>query len=331
MSEDILDYALGIDIGGTNLVVGAVSVDGSRVIGEHSQPTDAGRGPDAVVSDLVTMARATIARVAALDPDGEVVGVGIGSPGPLDTARGVVLETPNLGWKEMPLRDRLGAALDLPAVLDNDANCAVLGECWVGAGRGARFAIGMTIGTGIGGGLVLDGRLYHGAGDSAGEIGHMTIDVDGRRCNCGNYGCLEAYASGPAIAMRAVEQLRAGLESRLTTMSDDDFAAITAQTVFEAARAGDDVALDVVRDTAHYLGVGLANLLNIFNPELVVIMGGVTQAGDALFEPLQREVARRAFRSAVDSCRIVPGTLTGLAGVYGAAKVFLDRPVAGGC
>ena len=301
------------------------------MLGEHSQPTDSARGPDAVVSDLVQMARTTADRVAALDPDARIVGVGVGAPGPLDTERGVVLETPNLVWRDMPLRDRLAVALEMPAVLDNDANCAVLGECWVGAGRGARQAIGMTIGTGIGGGLVLDGRLYHGAANSAGEIGHMTIDVDGRRCGCGNYGCLEAYASGPAIAMRAVEQLRAGMESRLSAMSGGNMDAITAQTVFEAARAEDEVALEVVRDTAQYLGVGLANLLNIFNPELVVIMGGVTQAGDALFEPLRREVTRRAFRSAVDSCRIVPGTLAGLAGVYGAAKVFLDRPLAGGC
>jgi glucokinase len=310
--------------------VGAVATDGSRVVGEHSRPTVPSRGPDAVVSEILAMARITMAQVTQHDPDGSILGIGVGSPGPLDTELGVVIETPNLGWKNLPLRDLLSNDLKLPAVLDNDANCAVVGECWVGAGRDARFAIGMTIGTGIGGGLVLDGKLYRGAADSAGEIGHMTIDVDGRRCNCGNYGCLEAYASGPAIARRAVEQLRAGLESRLTIMCEGDLDAITAQTVFEAARAGDDVALDVVRDTAHYLGVGLANLLNIFNPELVVIMGGVTQAGDALFEPLRREVARRAFRSAVDASRIVPGTLTGLAGVYGAARIFLDRPVAGG-
>lgn len=312
-------------------MVGAIAVDGSGIVGDHSRPTAPSRGPDAVLDEIVVMARDTITATRAATSGARILGIGVGSPGPLDTSRGMVLETPNLGWKNMPLRDHLAGALDLPAVLDNDANCAVLGECWVGAGRGARFAIGMTIGTGVGGGLVLDGRLYHGAADSAGEIGHMTIDVDGRRCNCGNYGCLEAYASGPAIAMRAVEQLRAGLESQLTAMCAGDLDAITAQTVYEAARANDDVALDVVRDTAHYLGVGLANLLNIFNPELVVIMGGVTQAGDALFEPLRREVARRAFRSAVDACRIVPGTLTGLAGVYGAAKVYLDDANPGAC
>jgi glucokinase len=209
-------------------------------------------------------------------------------------------------------------------VLDNDANCAILGECWVGSARGARHAIGMTIGTGIGGGLVLDGRLHHGAADCAGEIGHMTIDMDGRRCPCGNYGCLEAYASGPAIAMRAIEEIRTGLESNLIALAGGSVDDITAQTVFAGAKDGDQVARDVVRDTARYLGAGVANLLNIFNPDLVVIAGGVTQAGDLLFEPLRREVARRAFRPAVDACRIVPGTLHGMAGVYGAAKAFLD-------
>ncbi len=300
-----------------------MATDGSRVMGEHSRPTAPARGPDAIVDDLVAMARESIDRLAGLDPDAAILGLGVGAPGPLDTARGVVLLTPNLGWVDMPLRDRLAEALGLDAVLDNDANCAVLGECWVGAARGARHAIGMTIGTGIGGGLVLDGRLHHGASDCAGEIGHMTIDMDGRRCGCGNYGCLEAYASGPAIAMRAIEEIRIGTASRLPEIAGG-VEAITAQTVFEGAKAGDEVALEVVRDTAHYLGAGIANLLNIFNPDLVVIAGGVTQAGDLLFEPLRREVVRRAFRPAVDACRIVPGTLQGLAGVYGAARAYLD-------
>lgn len=300
-----------------------MATDGSRVMGEHSRPTAPGRGADAIVDDLVAMARESIDRLAGLDPDAAILGLGVGAPGPLDTARGVVLLTPNLGWVDMPLRDRLAEALGLDAVLDNDANCAVLGECWVGAARGARHAIGMTIGTGIGGGLVLDGRLHHGASDCAGEIGHMTIDMDGRRCGCGNYGCLEAYASGPAIAMRAIEEIRIGTASRLPEIAGG-VEAITAQTVFEGAKAGDEVALEVVRDTAHYLGAGIANLLNIFNPDLVVIAGGVTQAGDLLFEPLRREVVRRAFRPAVDACRIVPGTLQGLAGVYGAARAYLD-------
>ena len=320
-----MDWVLGIDIGGTNLVVGAVASDGSRVVGAHSEPTNPARGPDAVVDGLVAMGRRTLETLASEVPGATVRGVGVGAPGPLDTKRGVVLLTPNLGWVDMPLRDRIADGIGLPTALDNDANCAVLGECWVGAARDARFVIGVTIGTGIGGGIVLDGKLHHGAADCAGEIGHITIDIDGRRCGCGNYGCLEAYASGPAIARRAIEQLESGEESTLLHLVDGDDSRVTAQTVYEAAAAGDRMALDVVRDTAHYLGAGIANLLNIFNPDCVVIVGGVTRAGDSLFEPLRREVARRAFKPAVKSCEIIPGSLDGLAGVIGAARVFIDQ------
>jgi glucokinase len=316
-------WVIGVDIGGTNLVVGAVRMDGGRVVGDHSRPTDPSRGPDAVVEDLVTMVAESREALLLAEPGAEVVGVGIGAPGPLDTRNGIVLLTPNLGWVNMPLRARIAEGVGLTAALDNDANCAVLGEAWVGAAKGARHVIGMTIGTGIGGGIVLDGQLHHGASDCAGEIGHITIDLDGRRCGCGNYGCLEAYASGPAIARRAVEQIESGAQSSLTAIVGGDLSQITAATVYAAAQQGDPVADEVVRTTARYLGAGLANLLNIFNPDLVVIVGGVTQAGEALFEPLRREVARRAFKPAVQACAIVPGTLHGLAGVYGAARAFI--------
>lgn len=320
-----MGWVLGIDIGGTNLVMGAVSEDGSRVVGDHSRPTEPSRGPDAIIQDLVEMADHTRTHLGRVVPGAELGGVGIGAPGPLDTKRGVVLLTPNLGWVDMPLRDRVAEALDLPAHLDNDANCAVLGESWVGAARGGRYVLGVTIGTGIGGGIVINGEVHHGASDCAGEIGHMTIDMDGRRCGCGNYGCLEAYASGPAIAMRAIEQVRSGAESSLAGLVGGDLDKVTAQTVYHAATLGDDLAREVVRATAQYLGAGLANLVNVFNPDLVVIAGGVTQAGDRLFEPLRRVVAQRAFKPAVEACQIVPGTLGGLAGVFGAAKVHLDR------
>ncbi len=320
-----MGWVLGIDIGGTNLVVGAVAEDGSRVVGDHSRPTDPSRGPDAIIHDLIEMADHTRGHLGRIAPGAELMGVGIGAPGPLDTKRGVVLLTPNLGWVDMPLRDRLAEALGLPAHLDNDANCAVLGESWVGAARGGRYVLGVTIGTGIGGGIVIDGHVHHGASDCAGEIGHMTIDMDGRRCGCGNYGCLEAYASGPAIAMRAIEQVRSGAESSLADLVGGDLDLVTAQTVYHAATLGDELAREVVRATAQYLGAGIANLVNVFNPDLVVIAGGVTQAGDRLFEPLRRVVAQRAFKPAVDACQVVPGTLGGLAGVFGAAKVHLER------
>jgi glucokinase len=314
-------YVVGIDIGGTNIVVGTVAEDGTEVVGLVSEPTFAEQGADAVLERIVRLARASIAAARGRD----IVGLGIGSPGPLDTARGIVLLTPNLGWTNYPLRDRLAGALGLPATLDNDANCAVFGEWWRGAARGADHVVGLTIGTGIGGGIVLGGEIYRGASDIAGEIGHMTIDSTGRRCKCGNYGCLEAYASGPAIAARAVEGVEAGAETALPQYVDGDLTKITAQVVYEAAHDGDEYARDVVRDTAEFLGAGVANIINIFNPQVVVICGGVTLAGDRLFAPLGRAVKRRAFKPAVDVCRIVPGELTGTAGVYGAAAVYMQR------
>jgi glucokinase len=318
-------FVLGIDIGGTNLVVGSVAEDGSVLHAMQSEPTHAEDGATAVLDRLVALAERAIAQTRREIPGAKIIGVGAGAPGPLDTKSGIVLLTPNLGWVNMPLRQIIRDRLGLPATLDNDANCAVLGEWWVGAARGARHAIGITIGTGIGGGLVLDGKLYHGASDVAGEVGHATIDIEGRRCKCGNYGCLEAYASGPNIALRAVEELEVGAVSALRGMVGGDLKKITAQTVYEAAHQGDELALEVVNDTAKFLGVGLANLLNVFNPEVVVVCGGVTLAGDHLFVPLRREVARRAFKPAVQACRIVPGELINTAGVYGAARVFLDQ------
>jgi glucokinase len=321
-------YVLGIDIGGTNLVVGSVAEDGSRIVATANEPTGAEAGAKDVLERLVGLAERAIQATRREIPGAEILGVGVGAPGPLDTKRGIVLLTPNLGWVNLPLRQIIHERLGLPAALDNDANCAVLGEWWVGAARGARTAIGITIGTGIGGGLILDGKLFHGASDVAGEIGHTTIDTEGRRCKCGNYGCLEAYASGPNIALRAVEEIEAGAVSRLPSLVGGDLSKITAQTVYQAAADGDDLALEVVNDTAKFLGVGIGNLLNVFNPEVVVVCGGVTLAGDHLFVPLRREAARRAFKPAVTACRIVPGELAGTAGVYGAAKAFLDQTAA---
>jgi len=302
-------------------VVGTVAEDGSELIGLVSEPTLPEQGGDAVITRIVKLARASIAAA----PGKEIAGVGIGSPGPLDTKTGVVILTPNLGWVNMPLRDRVADALRLPTVLDNDANCAIFGEWWRGAARGVDDVIGLTIGTGIGGGIVLGGEIYHGASDVAGEIGHMTIDANGRHCKCGNQGCLEAYASGPAIAARAVEGIEAGAETSLPQYVAGDLSRITAQVVYEAAHDGDPYALDVVRDTAKLLGAGVASLVNIFNPSIVVICGGVTLAGDKLFGPLTTEVHRRAFKPAWEVCRILPGALTGTAGVYGAAAVFMQR------
>ncbi|MEX0690478.1 MAG: ROK family protein [Gemmatimonadales bacterium] len=320
----MIQAVVGVDLGGTSIVVGVVPSDGGAVWGLASQPTPVAGGPPAIIAQIAQMVNESVrmANRTAGATRLDVRGIGIGAPGPLDTRRGIVLLAPNLNWHDVPLRDEVARATGLPAALENDANCATLGEWWRGAARDGRFVVGITVGTGIGGGIVLDGRLYHGAADVAGEIGHTTIAYAGRRCACGNYGCLEAYASGPAIAARAHEALDAGTASSIETYVGGDRSAITAATVYQAANDGDPLALEIVTDTARYLGTGIANIVNVLNPDLVVVQGGVTLAGDRLLAPLRAEVSRRAFRPAVSACRIVPGTLTGTAGVYGAAAAF---------
>jgi glucokinase len=317
-------WIIGVDIGGTNTVVAAVPFEGGEALFVNSLPTEPERGWQAVVARVAQMVSETVSR---LDGErgvgrGDIVGVGIGSPGPLNREKGVVVTTPNLGWKNLPLRDLVSEAVGFEATLDNDANCATFGEWWLGAGRPYRNLVGITLGTGIGGGLILEGELVHGASDAAGEIGHTTVEFTGRKCKCGNYGCLEAYCSGPNIAARAREGIEAGIESVLVKLVDGNLDRITAATVYEAAVLDDEYANEVMTETAKVLAVGLANVINLLNPEAIVIAGGVTRAGEHLFDPLRSEVRRRAFRTASDACAILPAALPETAGVIGAAGCF---------
>jgi glucokinase len=318
-------YIIGVDLGGTKISAGALTVDGSRTSGMRSIATQSELGAEAVVDRIIGVIEGvildTINETGASRKD--FIGIGVGAPGPLDRDEGIVVIAPNLGWFNFPLRDRITKRLKLPVTLDNDANCATVGEWWLGAARGGRNVVGITIGTGIGGGLIINGELYHGSSDVAGEIGHTTIDVNGRHCKCGNYGCLEAYASGPAIATRAREVLvREDTASMLPSMVEGQLDRITAEVVYDAAKKGDGLANEIVRETARYLGAGIANLLNVVNPDVVVVAGGVTRAGEALFGPLRTESLRRAFKPAVEAARIVPAELPGTAGVVGAVATF---------
>ena len=322
-------WVVGVDLGGTNTVVGVLPLDGGdgKVLALDSRPTEAVKGAKSVVDRIIKMVDTAIETVIAEHGGSkeDFAGIGIGSPGPLNRATGTIINTPNLGWRNFPLRDLISNGVGLPAALDNDANCATYGEWWLGAGRNVDTLVGFTLGTGIGGGIVLNGEIFHGVSDVAAEIGHMTIDSTGRKCNCGNYGCLEAYASGPAIALRAVEGIEAGTETILPDLVDGRLQDITAATVYEGAVVGDPYANEVMKETAKFLGAWIANIINILNPEMVVIAGGVTHAGDTLFVPLREEVRRRAFKAAEERCQIVPGVLPGTAGVVGAAAVFKQQ------
>jgi len=321
-------YIIGVDLGGTKIMCGALSEDGSQHFAMRSIPTQSEQGADVTMDRMVGLIDAVMLETmeATGASRGDFVGVGIGAPGPLDRERGIVVVAPNLGWRDFPLRDVIHSRVGLHATLDNDANCATVGEWWQGAARGGVNVVGVTIGTGIGGGIIIDSRLFHGASDVAGEIGHTTIELNGRYCKCGNYGCLEAYASGPAIAVRAREALvREESASLMPSLVDGKLDAITAQTVYDAAQQGDAVAQEIVRDTARYLGAGIANILNLLNVDTVVVAGGVTAAGEALFSPLRAEVRRRAFKPAVEAARIVPASLPGTAGVVGAVATFKSQ------
>jgi len=311
-------YYIGIDLGGTWTKVGLSDSSGC-LLARHEVLTEGYRGPGYIVGEI---SKKLLALVEEKEISGSsLLGVGVGSPGPLDIDSGTILKTPNLGWEDVPLRDILSGAVGLQVALDNDANAAALGEWWKGAGAGSRSLVCFTLGTGVGGGIVIDGEIWHGSGGVAGELGHMTIEVNGRRCNCGNSGCLEAYASATAISERAREGLK-GCDSGLSRAVGGDLDKITSEIVYRQAVEGDPFCRRVIADTAVYLAVGIANMLNILNPEVVVIGGGVTQAGRLLFDPLLEEVGKRAFPSALRGTSIVPAGLGNDAGMVGAVGLI---------
>jgi len=308
---------LAIDIGGTKLAAGIVDADGTILV-RGEVPTLALEGPERVLERTVQLARDLLGKACL--PAAAIRRIGIGCAGPVDRQAGLILNPPNLpGWVRVPLVEYFQEALGRPAVLENDANAAALGEFRYGAGRGARSLVYLTVSTGIGGGIILDGKLWHGLKDGAGEVGHMTLVSDGPLCGCGNRGCLEALASGPSIARRAREALARGRQSRLRDLPD-----VTAADVARLAREGDPVAGEVWDGTVRYLGVGVAAIVTILAPERVVLGGGVTEAGDWLFEPLRREVRQRVKLVAVESVPILPAALGRDVGILGAAAVALQ-------
>jgi glucokinase len=311
---------LGIDIGGTKLAVGVATPDG-RLLSDRRQPSGAADGPDAMIARVVAMARAAVADAGLTLAEIEAVGIGCG--GPLDPWRGVVLNAlNNPGWIDVPLVARIEAELGRPAHLDNDANAAALGEHRFGAGRETADMVYLTISTGVGGGLILDRRLYHGTNGNAGELGHISVRAHGGRpCHCGSIGCIEAYCSGTNIA----ERFREALATGATTGIDRDPAAITAEDVAAAVHEGDPLASSIWAETMELLGGGIVSIIHAFNPELVVLGGGVTRAGDLLFEPVRRVVHERAMPWLAEPVRIVPAELGDMTGVLGAVAVALER------
>ena len=314
---------VGVDLGGSKIRVILSDPRGNILALEH-RDTRARQGPEAVIGRLTQSMRRVLASGATFPA--EILGIGIGAPGACEVETGIITASPNLPrWRNVPLRDVIQREFGVPTYLDNDATVAALGEHRFGAGVGVENFIHVTLGTGIGGGVIIGGRVYRGACGAAGEIGHMTIDVNGPRCNCGNIGCWETFASGTAVAREAVARIKAGAESVILELAGGDLKKVSAETVFLAAQKGDGLGRELIQRTGYYLGVGLVNLVNIFNPQLILIGGGLSQMGELLLAPAREVVRERAFELAARAVRIEMARLGADAGVLGAVALVLEE------
>ena len=312
-------------MGGTKLAAGIVTRQGD-LLDTLRTPTQLQHGPEGVTQQLLELGLTLLRRSPV-----EVSGVGVGCGGPLDREQGIIKNPPNLpGWTEFPLKSRLTAGLaragwPLPIALDNDANAAALAELMFGAGRGFEHLIYLTISTGIGGGVILGGQLYAGKDGNAGELGHLQVDVHGQACKCGGRGCLEQYASGTSIARRAreVAQLRPG--SLLNALEPDPHQ-ITAHTVLRALELGDAATQLFWDETLDYLAAGVASIIHAFDPQRIVIGGGISNFGDWLFAPLSQKVQARTMPALWQNLSICRAELADHVGIYGAAAVALSQP-----
>lgn len=300
---------IGVDLGGTNLRTALLTIEG-EVLNRFKEATEVSQGHQRVIGKLVRSIERQ--RSSALERGLDVAAVGVGAPGVIHALNGVVVKSPNFpDWNNLPLKQQLERELGLPVCIENDANAAALGEQWRGAGKGINSMILLTLGTGVGGGIILDGRIWEGADGMAGEIGHMTIVPDGRTCGCGNRGCLEMYASARGIVMSC--------RDRRSTVE------VTAEEVFQKARSGDRMACEVMEEMGRYLGIGIASLVNIFNPEMIVLGGGVKDAWPLFIEATREEVRKRAFAYPAERTKLVPSSLGDDAGMMGAAAAALQR------
>lgn len=319
---------LAVDIGGTKLALGVASIDRFRASGELDrivkEPIARPGTPEEVIARAIELGRELLAA-----GDDRLAAIGISIGGPLDHESGRVINFPHLpGWRDIALRELLSRHLGAPALLDNDANLGALAEHRWGAGRGVEDMVYLTISTGIGGGVIVGGRLVHGVGSAAGEVGHITVKSDGPRCACGNPGCLEMMASGTAIARRARESLTAAAEvgrgALLLELAGGEPGAITSEIVARAAREGDPLATELWEETAEYIAVGLGSIIHVLAPPLIVLGGGVAQAGELLLEPVRRRLRGHVFYVPLERIAVRTASLGHDSALLGAATLALD-------
>lgn len=314
--------ALAVDLGGTNMRVAVVDRDGV-IQSETRQPTAAADGPQAVVARIGEAVNA-LARNANVPPD---IPVGVASPGPLEPRTGVVHFSPNLpGWNNVPIAAWLREATGREVLLSNDANAAALGEVFFGAGRGTRNLIYVGLGTGVGGGIYSEGLLIDGVRGMGGELGHVTVDLNGPRCTCGSTGCIEAYCSAWALTRDAREIVASGRGAAILKAAGTE-ADVGPRAIGKAAGDGDDAALGLLERAGRALGAGLASFVNVFNPEVIALGGGVSQIGDPLLEPARRALDAYSMPVIREDVRFVLSDLGVKTGIYGAAALsFYDAP-----
>lgn len=314
-------YIIGVDIGGTQIRTALSDLEGN-IIHRVAHPTLAEEGVGPVIGRIKEAIRE-----AAGEHLEEAQAIGIASAGPLDPWEGVIIKAPNLpGWRNVPLKAIIEEEFELPTYVGNDANLAALAEQQFGAGKGARDLIYITHSTGIGGGIIVDDRLLLGSKGLGAEVGHITLDIDGPRCGCGSIGCLEAMAAGPAIARNAVEAIKGGRETIIPELVDGDLSQITAKEVNQAAQQGDELGIELIQQAGKLLGIGLVSLMHLFNPEIIIIGGGVSKAGDLLFESVRETVRARCMTD--DYWRdtpIVPAALGDDVGLMGGIALVLSQ------
>ncbi|MCD6568322.1 MAG: ROK family protein [Dehalococcoidia bacterium] len=314
---------LGIDLGGTKIAT-ALATDRGGILSRRQVPTPVSAGPEGVIEKILVTVEETLRQ--GKTGARQLLGIGIAAAGVIDAAKGMVVFSPNLpGWYEVPLGNIVQDHFGIPVCMGNDANLAALGEWSFGLDKKVSNLLYITVSTGIGGGIIANGRLYTGARGAAGEVGHMTVDIGGRRCNCGNTGCWETLASGTALAREAVRQVAQGRRTSMLGLVGGDASRIDARVISRAAGEGDELARELISQVGFYLGVGLVSLVNIFDPELILIGGGVSRIGDLLFQPAVQVVKERTSRMGAAAVAIKPALLGDDSCVLGAVAFVLEQ------
>lgn len=306
-------FYIGVDLGGTKIYT-AISNELGEIINEEVIPTEANKGPEQIIDKIIN----SIKNVSKNIESEQIKAIGIGSPGPLDVKNGLIVSPPNLPIRNFNVVDAIKEAFGLPTFLDNDANAATLGEYIFGAGKGTQNMVYITASTGVGGGAILNGKIYRGSTSNALEVGHTTISRDGRVCGCGNHGCVESMSSGIYIEKMAKDYVNSKEETTL-----NQYETITAKEVFAEAAKGDQVANHILSETLSYLGMAIANCANIFDPDKIVIGGGITKGGTIVFDKINEEMENRCLGPIRENCKIEKAQLGEKAGVVGAIALAL--------